>query len=425
MNTTQSFSLLRQKAGLSIDKIAHITGYSQREVYRWEKNEVVPRKIVLDQLTRIAQPLSSYGKGSSSFTFIDLFAGIGGMRKAFEELGGRCVYTSEWDKYSRQTYLANFECDHEIGGDITKIDAWDIPSHDILVAGFPCQPFSIAGVSKKNALGKPHGFADKTQGTLFFDVARIIDYHRPKAILLENVKNLQRHDKGKTFEIIKDTLAELGYYFDWKIIDAGHWVPQHRERIFIVGFREDCRFSFDRFALPANSERPVIDTILHSEDGMEDEEPPYTIGPLARISDRYTLSDHLWQYLRQYAEKHRAKGNGFGFGLVGPHDVARTLSARYYKDGSEILVKQDGKNPRRLTPRECSRLMGFDSLNGNSFVIPVSDTQAYRQFGNAVVVPVVRSVALYMLEYLVEGVSSDQLRFDFGVLMSEKAFHYG
>ncbi len=424
-NTTQSFSLLRQKAGLSIDKIAHITGYSQREVYRWEKNEVVPRKIVLDQLTRIAQPLSTYGKDSSSFTFIDLFAGIGGMRKAFEELGGRCVFTSEWDKYSRQTYLANFECDHEIGGDITKIDARDIPSHDILVAGFPCQPFSIAGVSKKNALGRPHGFADKTQGTLFFDVARIIEYHRPKAILLENVKNLQSHDKGKTFEVIKETLAELGYYFDWKIIDSGHWVPQHRERIFIVGFREDCGFSFDRFALPTGSERPVIETILHSENGREDEEPPYTIGPLARISDRYTLSDHLWQYLQQYAEKHRAKGNGFGFGLVGPHDVARTLSARYYKDGSEILVKQDGKNPRRLTPRECSRLMGFDSLNGSSFVIPVSDTQAYRQFGNAVVVPVVRSVAEYMLEYLMDGVTSGQLRFDFGMLMSEKAVHYG
>lgn len=425
MKNTQCFSTLRQKAGLSIDKIAHITGYSQREVYRWEKNEVVPRKMVLDQITRIAQPLSFYGNGSSSFTFIDLFAGIGGMRKAFEELGGRCVFTSEWDKYSRQTYLANFECAHEIGGDITKIDARDIPSHDILVAGFPCQPFSIAGVSKKNALGKPHGFADKTQGTLFFDVARIIEYHRPKAILLENVKNLERHDKGKTFAVIRETLGELGYYFDWKVIDAGYWVPQHRERIFIAGFREDCGFSFDRFDLPSCNERPVIENILHSENGTEDQEPPYTFGSLAKISDRYTLSDHLWQYLQQYAEKHRARGNGFGFGLVGPNDVARTLSARYYKDGSEILVKQNGKNPRRLTPRECSRLMGFDLPNGNSFVIPVSDTQAYRQFGNAVVVPVVRAVAKYMLEYLMDEVSSDQLRFDFGMLMTEKTVHYG
>jgi DNA (cytosine-5)-methyltransferase 1 len=425
MKNTQCFSTLRQKAGLSIDKIAHITGYSQREVYRWEKNEVVPRKMVLDQITRIAQPLSFYGNGSSSFTFIDLFAGIGGMRKAFEELGGRCVFTSEWDKYSRQTYLANFECAHEIGGDITKIDARDIPSHDILVAGFPCQPFSIAGVSKKNALGKPHGFADKTQGTLFFDVARIIEYHRPKAILLENVKNLERHDKGKTFAVIRETLGELGYYFDWKVIDAAYWVPQHRERIFIAGFREDCGFSFDRFDLPSCNERPVIENILHSENGTEDQEPPYTIGSLAKISDRYTLSDHLWQYLQQYAEKHRARGNGFGFGLVGPNDVARTLSARYYKDGSEILVKQNGKNPRRLTPRECSRLMGFDLPNGNSFVIPVSDTQAYRQFGNAVVVPVVRAVAKYILEYLMDEVSSDQLRFDFGMLMTEKTVHYG
>ncbi len=425
MKPPKNFSALREQAGLSIDKIAHITGYSKREVYRWEKNEVVPRKVVFDQLTRIAQPLSCYGKGFPDFTFIDLFAGIGGMRKAFGELGGKCLFTSEWDKFSRQTYLANFECDHEIGGDITKIDAQDIPAHDILVAGFPCQPFSIAGVSKKNALGRPHGFADKTQGTLFFDVARIIEHHRPKAILLENVKNLERHDKGKTFGVIRETLRELGYYFDWKIIDAGNWVPQHRERIFIVGFREDCGFSFDRFALPCGSERPVIETILHPENGSEPEEPPYTIGPSAKIADRYTLSDHLWHYLQQYAEKHRARGNGFGFGLVGPNDVARTLSARYFKDGSEILVKQSNKNPRRLTPRECSRLMGFDSPNGNDFIIPVSDTQAYRQFGNAVVVPVVRSVAQYMLEYMLDGISPDQLRFEFDALISGNDVHYG
>jgi DNA (cytosine-5)-methyltransferase 1 len=425
MNKIREFSLLRQQAGLSIDKVAHITGYSQREVYRWEKNEVVPRKMVFDQIMRIAQPLSCYGKEHHDFTFIDLFAGIGGMRKAFEELGGKCVYTSEWDKYSRQTYMANFDCDHEIGGDITKIDAKDIPSHDILVAGFPCQPFSIAGVSKKNALGRPHGFADKTQGTLFFDVARIIEYHRPRAILLENVKNLEGHDKGKTFGVIKETLRELGYYFDWKIIDAGNWVPQHRERIFIAGFREDCGFSYDRFALPSGSERPVIESILHSGNGLEPEEPPYTVGPFAKVADRYTLSNHLWQYLQQYAEKHRARGNGFGFGLVGPNDVARTLSARYFKDGSEILVRQDGKNPRRLTPRECSRLMGFDSPDGSSFIIPVSDTQAYRQFGNAVVVPVVRAVGQYILEYLLEGASPDQYRFQFGSAISGDALYYG
>jgi DNA (cytosine-5)-methyltransferase 1 len=346
-------------------------------------------------------------------TFIDLFAGIGGMRKAFDELGGKCVFTSEWDKYAQRTYLANYQNDHGVAGDITQIDAADIPEHDVLVAGFPCQPFSIAGVSKKNALGRAHGFADKTQGTLFFDVARIIEHHRPKAILLENVKNLASHDKGKTFQVICDTLKELGYFFDAKIIDAIHWVPQHRERIFIVGFREDCDFSFDRFEYPVQPEIPTIQSILHPEDEMEPEEAPYTIGPTGKIADKYTLSDHLWEYLQKYAEKHKARGNGFGFGLVGPENTTRTLSARYYKDGSEILIRQPGKNPRRLTPRECARLMGFDSPVGSNFVIPVSDTQAYKQFGNAVVVPVVKAVGQYMLEYLFEGVSADQLRLCF------------
>ena len=418
MTDIKSFTELRQKSGLTIEKVANITGYSQREVYRWENNEIKPRKLVVEQLLRIAQPTALYGKSSYDFTFIDLFAGIGGMRKAFDELGGKCVFTSEWDKYAQRTYQANYHNDHGIAGDITQIDAADIPEHDILVAGFPCQPFSIAGVSKKNALGRPHGFADKTQGTLFFDVARIIEYHRPKAILLENVKNLGSHDKGKTFQVICDTLRELGYFFDANIIDAINWVPQHRERIFIVGFREDCDFSFDRFEYPAQPELPKIQSILHPEDGMEPEEAPYTVGPTAKISDKYTLSDHLWEYLQKYAEKHKARGNGFGFGLVGPEDTTRTLSARYYKDGSEILVRQKGKNPRRLTPRECARLMGFDSPTGSNFIIPVSDTQAYRQFGNAVVVPVVRAVGQYMLGYLFDDVSSDQFRLSF---MTEQA----
>jgi DNA (cytosine-5)-methyltransferase 1 len=334
------------------------------------------------------------------FTFIDLFAGIGGMRMAFEAIGGKCVFTSEIDRFCQQTYMANFECDHEIAGDITKVDARDIPKHDLLLAGFPCQPFSIAGVSKKNALGRPHGFACKTQGTLFFEVARIIEHHRPKAFLLENVKNLERHDRGKTFQVIKDTLKELGYFFDWKVIDAKGWVPQHRERIFIAGFREDCGFSFSGMHVLPPEKGPKLKSILHPEDGSEEPEEPYTEGLKAKVAAKYTLSDRLWNYLQQYAAKHRAKGNGFGFGLFGPDDVARTLSARYYKDGSEILIRQKGKNPRKLTPRECARLMGFDRPGKEKFRIPVSDTQAYRQFGNAVVVNVVEHIAKYMLIFL-------------------------
>lgn len=335
------------------------------------------------------------------FTFIDLFAGIGGLRRGFESIGGRCVFTSEWDKYSQKTYRANFpNDDHEINGDITKIEAADIPAHDVLLAGFPCQPFSIAGVSKKNALGRAHGFEDKTQGTLFYDVARIIAHHRPAAFLLENVRNLVSHDKGKTFQTIKDVLTEeLGYKIDFRVIDGRHWTPQHRERIFIIGFREDQGFRFADLKLPDAA--PKLVDILHPGDGSEPPDQRFTVGNSGRVSDKYTLTDHLWNYLQRYKEKHQAAGNGFGFGLVGPDDVARTLSARYYKDGSEILVKQeDGKAPRRLTPRECARLMGFDAPQGNEFLIPVSDTQAYRQFGNSVVVPAVKAVAEHMKPHL-------------------------
>ncbi len=337
----------------------------------------------------------------ADFTFIDLFAGIGGLRRGFEAIGGRCVFTSEWDKYSQKTYRANFpDDDHEINGDITKIEASEIPAHDVLLAGFPCQPFSIAGVSKKNALGRAHGFEDKTQGTLFYDVARIIAHHRPAAFLLENVRNLVSHDKGKTFQTIRDVLTEeLGYTIDFRVIDGRHWTPQHRERIFIIGFREDQGFRFADMKLPDAA--PKLETILHAGDGSEAPDQRFTVGNSGRVSDKYTLTDHLWNYLQRYKEKHQAAGNGFGFGLVGPEDVARTLSARYYKDGSEILVKQDdGKAPRRLTPRECARLMGFDDPQGNDFIIPVSDTQAYRQFGNSVVVPAVKAVAEHMKPHL-------------------------
>ncbi|MAL88736.1 MAG: DNA (cytosine-5-)-methyltransferase [Brevundimonas sp.] len=359
----------------------------------------------IEKPVEAAQPTLKLVRGGAKpeadFTFIDLFAGIGGLRRGFEAIGGRCVFTSEWDKYSQQTYRANFpDDDHEINGDITKIDAADIPAHDVLLAGFPCQPFSIAGVSKKNALGRAHGFEDKTQGTLFYDVARIIKHHRPAAFLLENVRNLVGHDKGKTFQTIKDVLEkDLGYKIDFRVIDGRHWTPQHRERIFIVGFREDQGFRFADMKVPEAA--PKLREILHREaDESEIPDQKYTVGNSGRVADKYTLTDHLWNYLQRYKEKHQAAGNGFGFGLVGPDDVARPLSARYYKDGSEILIKQEGKAPRRLTPRECARLMGFDSPRGAEFIIPVSDTQAYRQFGNSVVVPAVKAVAEHMKPHL-------------------------
>ncbi len=316
-----------------------------------------------------------------SFRFIDLFAGIGGTRTAFERAGGRCVFSSEWDSFAQQTYFMNYgEMPH---GDITQIDETGIPDHDVLVAGFPCQPFSIAGVSKHNALGNAHGFANRTQGTLFFDVARILAAKRPAAFLLENVKNLETHDKRRTFSTIIDTLVEeLGYDVRFKVVDAGAVVPQHRERIYIVGFRDGADFRFP--PLGRDCARPTLRSIL-------DPDP----------APKYTLTAHLWQYLQEYAEKHRARGNGFGFGLVDPDDpnaITRTLSARYYKDGSEILIKQGDGIPRRLTPRECARLMGFP----DDFRIVVSDTRAYKQFGNSVVVPVVEAIAREMVKWLPE-----------------------
>lgn len=332
-----------------------------------------------------------------NFEFIDLFAGIGGIRLGFESIGGKCVWTSEWNTFAQQTYIANFGRNHPVVGDITQIPADTVPGHDVLLAGFPCQPFSIAGVSKKNSLGRAHGFACQTQGTLFFDVARIIDAKRPAAFMLENVKNLVNHDKGNTFKVIRDTLEkELGYEVHCRVIDAQHFVPQHRERIIIVGFREPTAFDFNKLVLPDIKSAPRLASILHPEDGSEHDCYPYTEQKKGKVADKYTLTPHLWQYLQNYAEKHRAAGNGFGFGLVGKENVARTLSARYYKDGSEILIKQARKRPRRLTPRECARLMGFP----DSFQITVSDTQAYKQFGNSVVVPVVKTVAAHMLPHL-------------------------
>ena len=328
------FARLRARASLSITELAERIGFSARTIYRWERGECQPRKAALHYLNTLVQDTRPDRQAVPLFRFIDLFAGIGGLRRGFESLGGKCVYTSEWDRFAQRTYQANHDDDHDIAGDITEVDAGDIPPHDVLLAGFPCQPFSIAGVSKKNALNRPHGFRCEAQGTLFFDVARIIEMHRPRAFLLENVKNLVNHDKGRTFGIIHRILTEeQEYQVHWKVLDAKSWVPQHRERIFVVGFREPNSFTFDDLAIPDPSDGPRLKEVLHPGDGSEPEERPYTQGPMARVASKYTLSDHLWGYLQSYAKKHRAAGNGFGFGLVGPEDISRTLSARYYKDG--------------------------------------------------------------------------------------------
>jgi DNA (cytosine-5)-methyltransferase 1 len=393
---------LRERAGLSREELAGQTGYAVRTIYRWETGEAPARKAVVEYLARlIAAKEVAAREQRPLFTFIDLFAGIGGLRMGFEGLGGKCVFTCERDVHSQRTYRANFPSDsHEIAGDITKVDEDSVPAHDLLLAGFPCQPFSIAGVSKKNALGRPHGFRDEAQGTLFFDVARIIEKRRPAAFLLENVKNLRSHDGGRTFYVIMRTLTrELGYHVQFRILNAQGVAPQHRKRIFLAGFRDPTEFDFEALQIPEAETGPKLRTVLHPEDGSEEAEAPFTEGPGAAVAAKYVLTEHLWNYLQRYAEKHREKGHGFGFGLCGPEDVARTLSARYHKDGSEILI-QHPIRPRRLTPRECARLMGFDGPGRAPFRIPVSDTQAYRQFGNAVVVPLVARVARHMIPHV-------------------------
>lgn len=382
-----------------------------------------------DQL-RSLLPEPPARRKATDFDFIDLFAGIGGIRKGFEDAGGRCVFTSEWNPYAVRTYKANHYSDpetHKFNTDIREItlsatdvpeheayrniDA-EIPDHEVLLAGFPCQPFSIAGVSKKNSLGRKHGFECDTQGTLFFDVARIIAVKRPVAFVLENVKNLKSHDKGNTFRVIMAALDELGYTVadadslgsdDPKIIDGKHFVPQHRERIVLVGFRKDLGvdtgFTLRDVAKYYPERRPALGDILDAD-----------------YDAKYVLTPKLWEYLFNYSIKHKAKGNGFGYGLVKPHDITRTLSARYYKDGSEILIdrgfdtglefdhpKNQKNRPRRLTPRECARLMGYDAPGESAFRMPVSDMQTYKQFGNSVVVPVFRAVAMLMKDRVIKG----------------------
>ncbi|MCC2607126.1 DNA (cytosine-5-)-methyltransferase [Planctobacterium marinum] len=398
--------------------------WARETINRWLKGKATPTLTHHEYLhLQALLPQSKVTSENAQFRFIDLFAGIGGIRKGFEDIGGLCVFTSEWNKFAQRTYKANHHCDpdnHVFNDDIRSVtlsrrddvseqDAYrhideQIPQHDVLLAGFPCQPFSLAGVSKKNALGKAHGFECQTQGTLFFDVARIIAAKQPAAFVLENVKNLKSHDKGKTFKIILQTLDELGYEVadkafsgkDPKIIDARHFLPQHRERIVLVGFRRDLNLHQDFSLAGINQFFP--DTQISLGQLLDKD-----------VDSKYILTPKLWEYLYQYAQKHKAKGNGFGFGLVNEHSVARTLSARYYKDGSEILVDRGwdlngsfeaqlmgNTRPRRLTPVECARLMGFSALGKDEFRIPVSDTQAYKQFGNSVVVPVFAAVAKLM-----------------------------
>nr|WP_315254454.1 DNA (cytosine-5-)-methyltransferase [uncultured Duganella sp.] len=405
--------------------------WSRESLKRWTSGKVELRLSEVE-FTQLQALLPRAPKRKHhDFDFIDLFAGIGGIRKGFEEAGGRCVFTSEWNPYAVRTYKANHYSDplnHKFNSDIREvtlsanpnvsedeayrfIDA-NVPDHDVLLAGFPCQPFSIAGVSKKNSLGRKHGFECDTQGTLFFDVARIIAAKRPVAFVLENVKNLKSHDKGNTFRVIMKALDELGYWVadaessgseDYKIIDGKHFVPQHRERIVLVGFRKDLNvhkgFSLKDVAKLYPKRKPTLGDILEEQ-----------------VAPKYILTPKLWQYLFNYSIKHKAKGNGFGYGLVKPTDVTRTLSARYYKDGSEILIdrgfnpqldfehkKNIENRPRRLTPRECARLMGYDTPAAPEFRIPVSDTQAYKQFGNSVVVPVFAAVAELMKDRIVQG----------------------
>nr|WP_273190699.1 DNA (cytosine-5-)-methyltransferase [Enorma phocaeensis] len=378
----------RTDLGLTQKEFAAALGMGtngERTVRRWEAGETAPSaaESAFISLLGHSAPFDQGERPDAPFTYVDLFAGIGGIRMPFQELGGRCVFSCEWDKFAQKTYRMNYG--ETPSGDIREVAADDIPDFDVLLAGFPCQPFSLAGVSKKRSLGRATGFEDETQGTLFFEVARIIDAKKPKAFLLENVKNLTSHDQGNTFRVIMHVLKdELGYDVHWKVLDSKHWTCQHRERIYIVGFSEPTELDWSNLEVPE---------VEHTAAEVLE----------ADVDDRYVLSDKLWNYLKAYKAKHQAKGNGFGYSVIGPGDTTRTLSARYHKDGSEILVsRSEGKNPRKLTPRECARLQGFP----DEFIIPVSDTQAYHQFGNSVTVPVVRSVAKLMIGAMENGLRS-------------------
>jgi len=325
------------------------------------RNEVEVRGVVVQIIRNIVanEKRELHKLSKNTYKVIDLFAGIGGIRMGFEEIGSKSVFSSEWDEQAQKTYRANFS---ELPfGDITKIKPEEIPPFDILLAGFPCQPFSQAG--------KKLGLAD-TRGTLFFDIAKIVDHHRPTVVFLENVKRFKSHDGGRTFETIKTILEGLGYEIYAQVLNAKDFgVPQNRERIYIVGFLGKTNFTFPK---PSGIKTRLGD-ILEKE-----------------VHPKYTISDKLWAGHQRRKKEHQEKGNGFGYSLFNEDsEYTSTISARYYKDGSEILIEQKGKNPRKLTPREAARLQGFP----DHYIVSQSDSQAYKQFGNSVAVPVIKSIA--------------------------------
>ena len=406
--------IAKLREGMTRRQLAESLGLSTSTVERWETGKVQCKPAYVPALQELYYGTTH--ETSTDFRTIDLFAGIGGIRRGFASAGGHAVFSSEWNEFSARTYRTNYGFAETMAGDITQVDASNIPDCDVVLAGFPCQPFSLAGVSKKRSLGRETGFRDKTQGTLFFDVARIIVAKRPVAFLLENVKNLTSHDRGRTFKVILDALQnELGYEVHWKVVDGQHFVPQHRERIYIVGFRSKTDFTWDDLKFPDH--QPTLANILHRTDGTEPYLPwdgdKYFDFEHNKVQDKYTLTPRLWQYLQDYRKKHEALGHGFGYGLVTPDMVSRTLSARYHKDGSEILVAQGDERPRRLTPRECARLMGYP----DDFRIPVSDTQAYRQFGNSVAVPAIAEVARIMRPHILKVMAEG----DQGVIADDAA----
>lgn len=368
----------RKRLGMTQKELADAVGmpkYGDRTIRRWEKGESSPSMMELRCILEFPEEAPFKSNKDAPYKMIDLFAGIGGTRLGFHLTNEvQAVFSSEIDKHAVKTYQANFGDD--LVGDITQVDERDIPDHDILVAGFPCQSFSQAG--------KKLGFED-TRGTLFFEVARILKYKRPKAFMLENVKNLLKHDNGNTYKVIESTLKSLNYDVNLLVYKAKDFgVPQNRERIYIVGFNKDIVKNYTKFTPPT---------------------PPRTttkVGDIleAEVDDKYTLSDRLWEGHQLRKQKNKENGKGFGYSLFSPESpYTNTISARYYKDGSEILISQPGKNPRKLTPREAARLQGFP----DNYIIPVSDTQAYKQFGNSVAVPVVNAIAKEIIKVLKEN----------------------
>lgn len=407
MSFAELIKTKREGMGLTQTEFSQILGMKEsgeRTISGWERGEHTPSKAKLQLIKELPDtaPFGPQAHIKQKFTFIDLFAGIGGIRLPFQQLGGKCVFTSEWDKFSQKTYAANFgEVPH---GDITKIPADSIPEHNVLLAGFPCQAFSQAGLKK--------GFYD-TRGTMFFEIQRILAAKKPDAFLLENVKQLKGHNKGQTLKTILDTLrgteshsipedaplseearkalsSKLNYWVDVKVLRAADYgCPQNRERIFIVGFNKEKYPDFDfssKFSWPKPSGKPTkVGDILDNHNNVD---------------SKYTISEKLLAGHERRKLEHQKKGNGFGFSLFKPEDsYTNTLSARYYKDGSEILIDQSstGKRPRKLTPRECANLQGFPK---NFIVNAVSDVQSYRQFGNSVTVSVISAVAESMLDVL-------------------------